>query len=177
MFRLSNQIKSGRHCHASTCANKGAYVHNSTTSAFRSRPVINAASHNAVRKLFSRLVGWQAYSPANTLGPCRSYESYRLALFRNHSGERFISGHRYSKSFPSELGPELPMILISGYLARMAFTNGSRRSGYNGPHCSLPIAINFRLKEAGCPISARILPHWEVTGPLANSIKSKASSI
>jgi len=40
---------------------------------------------------------------------------------------------------------------------------------------SLPIATYFRLKGFGCPIDALTEPHFEVDGPLANSIPSSAS--
>ena len=49
----------------------------------------------------------------------------------------------------SEPGPEEPIILISGCAARIALTNGSRRAGYSGPHCSLPMAMNFRSNDSG----------------------------
>ena len=72
--RLSNQIRFGGHCHASVSAKSGAYADMRTTSAFRSRPVRNAASANAACQTL-RLsplptgVVCAAYSPTKILEP------------------------------------------------------------------------------------------------------------
>lgn len=68
------------------------------------------------------------------------------------------------------------MIVMSGYLASIAARNFWKRAKNSfGRFSSLPTARCVRRKGLGWPISARFLPHLLVTGPLANSMRSRVS--
>ncbi len=63
-----------------------------------------------------------------------------------------------------------------GYAAWIAARNWVKRAKNSvGRFSSLPTSMWVRWKGLGWPISARSLPHVEVTGPLANSTRSRVS--
>ncbi|MDQ0682665.1 hypothetical protein QFZ56_001628 [Streptomyces achromogenes] len=68
------------------------------------------------------------------------------------------------------------MTVTSGYLASTAVRNSLNRAKNSvGRFSSLPTSRCVRWKGLGWPIWARFLPQVEVTGPLANSMRSRVS--
>lgn len=87
-----------------------------------------------------------------------------------------LSFQAVSKVVPESSGPAFEITSMFGYLAWTAARNCLKRAkNSSGRFSSLPTSRWVRWKGFGWPITARFLPHSLVTGPLANSMRSRVS--